>query len=77
MGFFCFWRLGVENGGRKGEEFCGAGDLGEDLGSAFVGNFFEQRSFLGTVVKGTMGAWSRGWDPSHQIWIHFSQKIPP
>ncbi|GKV38589.1 hypothetical protein SLEP1_g46479 [Rubroshorea leprosula] len=23
------------------------------------------------VVKGTMGAWSRGWDPSHQIWIYF------
>ncbi|GKV50930.1 hypothetical protein SLEP1_g57608 [Rubroshorea leprosula] len=26
------------------------------------------------VVKGTMGAWSRGWDPSHQIWIHLTQK---
>ncbi|GKV24918.1 hypothetical protein SLEP1_g34457 [Rubroshorea leprosula] len=23
------------------------------------------------VVKGMTGAWSRGWDSSHQIWIYF------
>ncbi|GKV40766.1 hypothetical protein SLEP1_g48369 [Rubroshorea leprosula] len=29
------------------------------------------------MVKETIGAWSRGWDPSHLIWIHLTQKALP